>query len=370
MKKLLIGLFILFFAFPLSGCEPVLDRIGKVGFTVSEPDLISEDIINAYDELDKIIASISDNFIVSSKVRIKDIEVWNDLDRYYAENPEILASRGIRGMEISYTTGRGFLDAEVLPQYEMFMKVIIAYETDDVSRLTHEEKQVFIKAEKILKSVSGSTFEKAETIHNYLTENIVYDDNYADNENAFNVYGALIEGLTVCQGYTQSFQMLSHMAGIESLIITGTAGDENHAWNLINMNSGGYNAGNPEWYHIDVTWNDRHEEGNETRSHRYFNVSDRIMSATHSWKNSYYPSASSSKYNYFRYKGIMAASLQNLESMFASLYHEGESFYEVLCTFPVTEDDLDFLYDYIDGDMIMYSIDNYDNSDVLLTIIL
>ncbi|MCL1902827.1 MAG: hypothetical protein FWF94_00225 [Oscillospiraceae bacterium] len=366
MKKLFTGSLIVFFILVQAGCD-FIDRLGEVSFNINTPDLISEDIIESHYELDKIIALISDNFIMSSKARIKDIEVWNELDKYYDENAEILASYGIKGMEIKYTGSRGYLDAEIIPQYEMFMKVIIANETDDLSKLTSQEKEVFDKTKGILKSVSGSTFEKVEIIHNYLTENIVYDNNYANNENAFNVYGALIEGETVCQGYSQAFQMLAYLSGIESMIITGNAGDDSHAWNLVNMNSG---FGKPEWYHVDVTWNDRQEDNSEKRSHRYLNTSDGIMSATHIWKKSYYPAANSSKYNYFRYKGIMASSLQNLEAIFSSLYVSGETFYEVLCTFPVDKSDLDFLYDYSSTDTIMYQIDDYDNNDYLLTIIL
>lgn len=355
MKKLLTGLLIIpFIMLLVTGCSV----LGRVTDFSGDKD---ETIINSYRELDEIIAYLSDNFVMSEKVKLKNKEIWDDLDRYYDENPDVLISRGIKGMEISYTTGlSGVLNAEVKPQYEMYMKVLIARETGDMSLLTVKEMQVFTKAEEIVGSLSGmSTFDKVDGIHSYLIENIKYDDNYENNENAFDVYGALIEGIAVCQGYTQSFQMLADMAGVESLIVTGDAGGESHAWNLVNF-------GNGEWYHIDATWNDR--EG--TRSHRYFNVSDSIMNSTHNWKKSDYPAANGVKYNYYRYKGIMAASLQNLESKFASMYTNEDGFYEILCAFPVTSEDLDFLHDYKTGESVMYSIEDYDNDSVLLTVML
>lgn len=352
--------------FVCSSCDFV-DLLIEQGYTKPTTDFSDDEtIIESYQELNEIIASISDNFIVSKKVRLRNIGIWNDLDKYYTENPEALSLLGVSGLEIvSSATAGGFLNAEIFPQYEMFMKVLIAVETGNKSRLTSQEQKIYTRAREILKyNVKGtSTFDKVFSIHNYLTETIMYDENHANNDNAFNVYGALIEGKTVCKGYAHAFQMLSHMAGIDSRIIVGFAGGESHAWNLVNFGS----ERTPEWYHIDVTWNDKEN----TRSYRFFNVSDNIMNLTHNWNSAFYPKANGVKYNYFRYKGIMASSLQNLESKFAQLYTAGESYYEVLCAFPLSSDDLGFLYNYQIGNSdIMISIEHYDNSGVLLSVYL
>ncbi|MCL2071905.1 MAG: hypothetical protein FWH07_06710 [Oscillospiraceae bacterium] len=345
-----------------TGCGllyPTRSSDDSFGFPAT--DSSAGDIIDSYVELDKIIAFMSDNFIMSQNTRISSMEIWKNLDEYYDKNPGILALRGIRGVEISYRNSGGVLDANILPDYEMFMKVIIAHETNDTTELTSEEMQVYNKAKQIIQSVSGTVFDKVYSIHTYLADNIVYDHNHEYNKNAFNVYGALIDGVTVCQGYAHAFQMLAHMAGVESLIVTGVADGDNHAWNLVNY---GKSKRTPEWYHIDVTWNDQ----DEVSSRRYFNISDSILSVSHAWNPEFYPNADGVKYNYFRYKGIIAASPANLESIFASLYQTGENYYEVLCAFSPTADDLAFLDRYVAGSF-MYSIEDYDG-DLLLTIML
>ena len=378
---LLVALFGVIFSYFFFGDGVDLSRFslerpkGEVRTTSAETDyptdetLISDEIIETVDELDEKVAYMSDNFITTAKLLIRDIKVWEELNNFYLENAGILAMRGIQGIGISYVQRSGYIVADITSKYEMYMNVLIAWENNDTEPLGSEEMKVYTKAGEIIGdtvSSSDTKFAQSLAIHEYLVDLIEYEHDYENNSNAFNVYGALIEGKAVCQGYAHAYQMLLHMAGIESMIITGEAGDENHAWNLVNYGS----SSNPEWYHVDVTWNDQED----FKTLRFFNVNDSVMSYTHDWNRitacgkMVYPNADSVKYNYFRWTDMMAPSLIVLEEKFAENYKESD-FFEILCTFDLITDDLVFLGNYVDAEEVMFSIKDYGDAQ-LLTILL
>ncbi len=93
-----------------------------------------------------------------------------------------------------------------------------------------------------------SRHEKLKSINDYLANNIVYDDTIAE-PNIFDVYGALITGVCVCEGYAEAFKLLCDREGIPCVTVVGTAGGP-HKWNMVQMEDG-------EWYTLDPTWNDQ-----------------------------------------------------------------------------------------------------------------
>lgn len=100
--------------------------------------------------------------------------------------------------------------------------------------------------------VSGNIENQIKTVHDYLIEKIEYDSTLS-KENIYNVYGALINKCTVCEGYARAFKSIMDDLNIPCVIACGTAinskGEtENHAWNYVEIND--------NWYAIDVTWDD------------------------------------------------------------------------------------------------------------------
>ena len=89
---------------------------------------------------------------------------------------------------------------------------------------------------------------------------------------AHSAYGALCDdgmghrNAAVCDGYAKAFQYLLKRAGINSVVVSGTAGtldggfaDEgDHAWNIVSL------AG--EWYEVDCCWDDLDLEGMDLNS--------------------------------------------------------------------------------------------------------
>ena len=99
---------------------------------------------------------------------------------------------------------------------------------------------------------NGSTENKIRTIHDYLIDNLEYDATVS-RDNIYNIYGALVNKKTVCEGYARSFKSMMDEIGVPCIIACGigvnSAGQsENHAWNYVKLDG--------QWYAIDVTWDD------------------------------------------------------------------------------------------------------------------
>jgi hypothetical protein len=110
-----------------------------------------------------------------------------------------------------------------------------------------------------------SYIEREIAINNYLVSSIEYDNEAADQiikygkvdeeyYDSFNAYGALIEGIAVCEGYSEAFKLLCDRAGIDCIIVTGELDGVGHAWNRVRINE--------KWYDVDVTNNDKEELAN------------------------------------------------------------------------------------------------------------
>ncbi len=124
----------------------------------------------------------------------------------------------------------------------------------------------------------GSDYEKELYLHDTLIKNVIYDMDYAEEQNA---YSALVNGRAVCAGYAYAFQYLLMRAGIESYYVVGKSHGEGHAWNLAKI--GG------QWYYVDLTWDDpqmKDENQNLIESpysphYAYFNITTEMLTQDH-----------------------------------------------------------------------------------------
>lgn len=125
---------------------------------------------------------------------------------------------------------------------------------------------------------SMNQFEKERAIHDWIINNTQYDQSYT----IYDPYNTLIKHSGVCEGYTLLAQKMFTLAGIKSILVEGTAGGQNHAWNMVYING--------SWYHVDLTWDDPISSRDILR-YDYFNLTDNQISKDHSWDTSKYPSA-------------------------------------------------------------------------------
>ena len=84
-------------------------------------------------------------------------------------------------------------------------------------------------------------------IHDLLIERMMYDTDLT-NRNKFNAYGALIDGMAVCQGYSSAMKWILDEIKVPCIQVFGLADGGRHAWNLVCINQ--------VWYGIDMTWDD------------------------------------------------------------------------------------------------------------------
>ena len=179
----------------------------------------------------------------------------------------------------------------------------------DEAKIKAMDDKVKAAVDKVLKGVNNSmtAFDREIYIHNYLVNNCRYDTSYKA-ENAHNMYGALVNGVAVCEGYAYAFQYLTRLAGIQSIVVKGELNNgsstESHAWNMVELDG--------KYYHIDVTSDDPVMNGGSTQvlEFTYFNLSDSQIKIDHAIKDNNHsiPSATATKYNYFDYLGLRFSS--------------------------------------------------------------
>ncbi len=163
-------------------------------------------------------------------------------------------------------------------------------------------------------------FEKELFIHDYMTASLEYD--YASLQRrgtkewdlAHSVYGAVINGRAVCQGISAMFKVLADMAGISSILISGTISDNDegaavtapgpHAWNLVCIDGA--------YVHLDVT-NDLNLE-NGKRIYSKFNFDDKRARRNYSWEDRGYPKCESMGYFYYEYYHMTVRTEKELQT--------------------------------------------------------
>ncbi|MEE1280361.1 MAG: transglutaminase domain-containing protein [Oscillospiraceae bacterium] len=197
----------------------------------------------------------------------------------------------------SYTERNGYVTTFVLTDIML---------DGDMEKIRRLEEQMIDKADAILAKVNGSmpAIEREQIIHDILINNIKYDTTY-NAENSHNVYGALINGLAVCEGYANAFQYLMRRAGIQCILVKGKYNGGEHEWNMARLEG--------EYYHIDVTSDDPIMNGGKTQflKYNYFNLTEAEIKKDHTIAGNAYnlPEATSLKYNFFRYYGLTANSV-------------------------------------------------------------
>ncbi len=163
----------------------------------------------------------------------------------------------------------------------------ITYYYNSTKEKELENKLITTMNKLISKNMDMITREK--TIHDWIVSHVDYDNATVAGKDdmGFTDYGAFINGLAVCEGYSTLTNRMLFMAGIPNMTVSGsgsaTSSTEDHAWNLVDLDN--------DWYQLDVTWDDMGLYGDNTIYYKYFNLSDAQLAKDHSWDMSSYPQA-------------------------------------------------------------------------------
>ncbi len=158
------------------------------------------------------------------------------------------------------------------------------------------------KVSELIEGLNGkSDYEKSLILHDRLAENTTYQS----TENDQNAYGALVEGVAVCAGYSKAYQHLLHKVGIPAWCVMGESINpannhmEAHEWNLVCLDG--------KWYYTDVTWDDQ----DEYLFYAYFNITTKQLEENHTITEfrEYLPTATATENNYFYKNNLVYSSL-------------------------------------------------------------
>lgn len=136
--------------------------------------------------------------------------------------------------------------------YDAIIDFIPHYITDDKSKLSAMATKFNTEVEKILSGIdnSMSELEKVLYCHDYIIKSNTYDYENFVNQTvpamSHSAYGALVQHISVCDGYSLAFSYLMKKCGINTRLVTSSIME--HAWNAVEIDG--------EWYFLDLTHDD------------------------------------------------------------------------------------------------------------------
>lgn len=183
------------------------------------------------------------------------------------------------------------------------------------AELPAAKKAVQDAASRLLEGLtdSMSAYDRELAIHDRLVEWATYDQTISKPK-IYNIYGALVNRLTVCQGYAETFQYLLYQAGIPCLLIRGEGKGESHAWNMVEIDG--------VYAYVDVTWDDFLFDDMDPKpiSYANFNITTEQLLRKHTIDELNYklPDCRSDSLNYYVRSG-MALDSYSIEGVAALL---------------------------------------------------
>lgn len=218
--------------------KPV-QRISGEKYAYGQLDAIEQTV---YDEMLSTILNHEDKISLSTT----DTDVMNRA--YSAVCSDYGGLFWVNGYVFTrYKKGDELVGLEFSPKYTM---------TEEVRRQTQERIDRVVEEWFAGISINDTDYEKAKYIYETLALKTVYVEDARDSQNIISVF---LRKQTVCQGYACAVQYLLEQLGVQSIIVSGKALGQPHAWNLLCLDG--------EYYYMDATWGNngyRNKEGVET----------------------------------------------------------------------------------------------------------
>lgn len=178
------------------------------------------------------------------------------------------------------------------------INIEINYPLKQVEKLKAYDQEADQKIMEILRSevsVSQEDYEKEWVLFKYLIDSTRYSAQRINNEihiidkpMIHTLFGALIDGQAVCDGYAKAMMYLLNIVGIPNHLTFGEADEIAHVWNQVNIQG--------TYYHLDATWADL-EEKQLGGFYNYFNETDKYMLQTHEWEQNLFGACKDETYS-------------------------------------------------------------------------
>lgn len=149
-----------------------------------------------------------------------------------------------------------------------------------------------------LTAASTTGFDQARVIHDWIAMNIAYDCAACAGTapTVTDPMAVIQRGASVCQGYSNVFQLMCNRAGLDCVVVSGYARgvgydpfrdsdppyDSNHAWNAVHIDG--------RWYLVDCTWDAGHVDSAMVFERRYSN--EYLFADPEGFLHTHFPGAS------------------------------------------------------------------------------
>lgn len=217
-------------------------------------ELLDEDGKTVYNQIKTAVNSYNDVFVPDVTIdsgKLKEVFL-----SFFYDHPEVF------WLSIEYSN--------VVDENDRVVSVTLVY-TDHIKTINDAKETFDKKVNEIVNEAKKQELDYAKVffVHNKLIDMIEYDTNEYVDQSAF---GAVNQRRAVCVGYAKLFQVIMMKLGIPTYYITGSAGNDYHVWNVIELEDGFYN--------IDLTWDD-----NSKTLYKYFLINNKSIEKDHKRDN-------------------------------------------------------------------------------------
>ena len=188
-----------------------------------------------------------------------------------------------------------------------FTGVCSKNEAEKISRTLDETADTIVSSLKLSKT---DEYTKLIGIYEFMQKSIKYDRDelqanakgVSKNPFSHNAYGALINKLAVCDGFSSAFVLLAKKLGFECMLVVGkskysTATFIPHAWNIVKVKN--------RYYHMDSTWDTRKYNEFGVFSYAYFAMKDDEIRNDHDWDITAAPTCGHNDLSYYNRNGLI-----------------------------------------------------------------
>lgn len=206
---------------------------------------------------------------IAESLRNHDIHI--SIKEYYIlkdELPKIFESVILENPDIFYVNPY-MLDYAVNVE-NGYVSHIKPYYIFDVDTLPEKIQQFDDAVEYYLSGVdeNWSNYKKCRYIHDLLATTVEYDMDYNnDADEVFTAYGALVENVSISQGYTLAYNYLLSKLGIKAYFIQND--EKYHSWSMVKLGS--------NYYHVDIVGDDPVDDLLGRTLHNYCLISDKKL---------------------------------------------------------------------------------------------
>ena len=152
------------------------------------------------------------------------------------------------------------IETEIYSIGKVVIKIVEKNYTEDMKTILNYE------IDKVIENNINSNMtnkEKIKTIHDYIINHTKYDSDRSDRNTiqfkSDTAYGAIVEGHSICSGYTDAMMLFLERFNIKSYKIAS----DNHVWNYVYLDN--------KWYNLDLTWDDPvSSDGKDVLEHKFF----------------------------------------------------------------------------------------------------